>query len=421
MQACPSCDLLVEIPPLEAGQSIHCPRCATTVVTKKENSITNVLFISLSALFLAYPAFFWPIMTLNAVGNEAKGSLFDAVIVCFSSNYQFVAFMVLLTSVLLPVLRFGLLFLISLCLKMKYNPPELLPLFKFSHYLEEWAMLDIYIIGIGVTLIKVYALASVEFNVALFCLLALTILSVMLSAQTDNEEFWQALTGKSQLNKDLHITLTKGGSARQAGLLSCHHCGRLVTAVTVADNEQQLCSRCESPMHYRKKNALANTWALLLSAMILFVPANVLPIMKVYFLGAPEESTIMDGIIYFFQHGSYGIGFIIFAASVLVPVFKMIGLGILLLSVQFKQLNGLKKKTKMYHFIEFVGRWSMLDIFVIALMAILVNFGDFTSIFPSTASTYFCTVVILTMLAATTFDSRLLWDTLDKTKETRSA
>jgi paraquat-inducible protein A len=415
--ACPSCDLLVEIPPLNAGHSISCPRCATTIIKKKENSITNVLLISLSALFIAYPAFFWPIMTLNAVGNEAKGSLFDAALACFSSNYQFVAFMVLLTSVLLPVLRFSILFLISFCLKIKYHPPELIPLFKFSHHLEEWAMLDIYIIGIGVTLIKVYALASIEFNVALFCLLALTVLSVLLSAKTDQEEFWQALTGKSQFNENLNINRTEGLTAKQAGLLSCHHCKRLIKAVPVAENEEQLCSRCASPMHYRKHNALTNTWALLISAVIFFIPANVLPIMKVYFLGTPDESTIMDGIIYFFHHGSYGIGLIIFSASVLVPVFKMLGLGILLLTVQLKQFSGLKKKTKMYLFIEFVGRWSMLDIFVIALMAILVNFGNFTSIFPSTASTYFCTVVILTMLAATTFDSRLLWDTLDQNNE----
>lgn len=420
LQACPSCDLLVAIPALEGGNAATCPRCATTIAKKKENSITNVLLLSLSALFISYPAFFWPIMTLNAVGNEAKGSLFDAVLACLSSNFQFVAFMVLLTSVLLPVVRFGLLFLITICLKLNYHPPELLPLFKFCHHLEEWAMLDIYIIGIGVTLIKVYALASIEFNVALFCLLGLTVLSVLLSAKTDNEEFWLALTGKAQANNDLDIKPTENLTAKQAGVLSCHHCGRLVTAIAHGDHEEQLCNRCESPMHYRKKNALANTWALLISAIILFVPANVLPIMTVYFLGSPEESTIMDGIIYFFQHGSYGIGFIIFAASVLVPVFKMVGLGILLLSVQFKKLSGLKKKTKMYHFIEFVGRWSMLDIFVIALMAILVSFGDFTSIFPSTASTYFCLVVVATMLAATTFDSRLLWDTLDSNAQSGS-
>lgn len=416
LQSCPSCDLLVETPTLEVGQSAGCPRCATTIASKKENSISNVLFISLAALFISYPAFFWPIMTLNAVGNEAKGSLFDAVIVCFSSNFQFVAFILLMTSILLPIVRFSLMLLITLCLKIKYHPPELLPLFKFSHHLEEWAMLDIYIIGIGVTLIKVYALASIEFNVALFCLLALTVLSVLLSAKIDHEEFWQALTGKPQANNHLvDIELKPGLSAKQAGLLSCHHCGRLVTAVSISAHEEQLCNRCESPLHYRKKNAISNTWALLISAIILFIPANVLPIMRVYFLGSPEDSTIMDGIIYFFQHGSYGIGLIIFAASVLVPVFKMVGLMILLLSVQFKKLSGLKKKTKMFHFIEFVGRWSMLDIFVIALMAILVSFGNFTSIFPSTASTYFCTVVVLTMLAATTFDSRLLWDaTIDK-------
>ena len=135
-----------------------------------------------------------------------------------------------------------------------------------------------------------------------------------------------------------------------------------------------------------------------------------LPIMQVDFLGIPDKSTIMDGIIYFFNDGSYLIGLIIFSASILVPVFKIVGLAILLLTRQPCSPQRLRQKTQLYRFIAFIGRWSMLDVFVIALLTVLVDFGFFTSIHTAPAATYFCLVVASTMFAAITFDPRLIWD-----------
>jgi paraquat-inducible protein A len=132
--------------------------------------------------------------------------------------------------------------------------------------------------------------------------------------------------------------------------------------------------------------------------------------MRVDFLGIPDRSTIMDGIIYFFQHGSYLIGLIIFIASILVPVFKIVGLIILLRSNHLCDLKLLRQKAKMFRFITFIGRWSMLDIFVIALLSVVVDFGFFTSIHVAPAATYFCIVVACTMFAVITFDPRIVWD-----------
>lgn len=132
--------------------------------------------------------------------------------------------------------------------------------------------------------------------------------------------------------------------------------------------------------------------------------------MCVNFLGSVECSTIMDNIIYFFHSKEYAIGLIIFMESILVPLFKIAGMLIILLSIKFKWTRWLRHKTTMFHFIEFVGRWSMLDIFVIALMSTLVDFGGLTTTEAAPAVSYFAAVVICTMLAALTFDSRLLWD-----------
>ncbi|AGF79141.1 putative paraquat-inducible protein A [Desulfocapsa sulfexigens DSM 10523] len=199
-------------------------------------------------------------------------------------------------------------------------------------------------------------------------------------------------------------------TAMKAGLMSCHDCGKLLKTRETVKNEVLTCPRCNAEIHFRKPHSLTRVWALIITSILLFIPANLLPIMRVNFLGTMESSTIMDGIVYFFHEDEYFIGLIIFTASVLVPTFKIIGMIIILLSIHFKWKRGLRHKIAMFRFIEFIGRWSMLDIFVIALMSTLVSFGGFTSTIAAPAVTYFSAVVVCTMSAALTFDSRLLWD-----------
>lgn len=193
----------------------------------------------------------------------------------------------------------------------------------------------------------------------------------------------------------------------EAGIGVCHDCHKLQY---LGEIHEVPCPRCGAAIHYRKPNSIARTWALVLTALVLSFPANLLPIMRVDFMGSSDASTIMDGIIYFFQEGSYGIGAVILTASILVPCFKIIGIILILLSIQFRWQSWLRHKTILFRIIEFIGRWSMLDIFVIALLHVLVEFGFITSIVAAPASNYFTGVVLATMFAAITFDSRLIWD-----------
>ena len=199
-------------------------------------------------------------------------------------------------------------------------------------------------------------------------------------------------------------------TAMESGFMICHDCGKLTDASDIHPSTSLICPRCKADIHFRKHQSIPATWALVLTAVIFFIPANLLPIMRVELFGSIEYSTIMDGILYFFHEKEYGIGLIIFMASILVPLFKIVGLLIILLSIKFKWKRWLRHKTAMFRFIVFVGRWSMLDIFVIALMATLVKFGSFTATVAAPAATYFGAVVVCTMVAAHTFDSRLLWD-----------
>ena len=205
------------------------------------------------------------------------------------------------------------------------------------------------------------------------------------------------------------VTAQTYQTAKDAGLAVCHDCHKL-HYYSKRSEDSARCSRCGATVHMRTPGSVSSTWALVITAAILSFPANLLPIMKVEYLGKEDLSTIMDGIIYFFQTGSYGIGAVIFTASILVPCFKIIGIMLILLSIHFKWRSWLKHKTVMFRFIEFIGRWSMLDIFVIALMQILVRFGSLSTSGAAPAATYFTGVVLATMFAAITFDPRLIWD-----------
>lgn len=198
--------------------------------------------------------------------------------------------------------------------------------------------------------------------------------------------------------------------ALDAGILVCHECQQLNRPPA---GQPPRCRRCGARLHGRRPNSIARTWALLLSAALLYIPANLLPIMSVHMLGRGSPATIMGGVIELIQAGMLPIALVVFVASILVPSFKLLGIALLLYSVQRHQVMSPRQRILMYRFIEWVGRWSMLDIFVIAILVALVSFGNLASIEAGAGALAFAAVVILTMLAAITFDPRLIWDNTD--------
>jgi len=196
--------------------------------------------------------------------------------------------------------------------------------------------------------------------------------------------------------------------AIDAGILICTECHELNRQEEGSD--EQVCTRCGALVHPRRPNSLMRTWALLLTSAILYIPANLLPIMTISSLGKGDPSTIMSGVIVLVQHGMFPIAAVVFVASILVPTFKLVGIALLLFSVQRRQPLSARQRIIMYRFIEFIGRWSMLDIFVIAILVAIVNFGRIASVEANLGAVAFASVVILTMLAAVTFDPRLIWD-----------
>jgi len=197
------------------------------------------------------------------------------------------------------------------------------------------------------------------------------------------------------------------------GKILCHLCSFL------QDSSHETCTQCGVPIHQRTQNSLALTWGYVIAATLFLIPANILPMMKVTALGTDEGSTIMEGVVYFFAHGDFGIGGIIFIASVAVPVFKLSVIYYLLLIVHLRQKGKAIKGVKLFHLIHLIGKWSMLDIFVVALMVSMVQFGGLARIQTGGAAIAFCAAVVLTIVATQKFDTRLMFDTIEKLEDVK--
>jgi len=198
-------------------------------------------------------------------------------------------------------------------------------------------------------------------------------------------------------------------TALNTGMVSCHRCHLLCCLVAAPS----LCPRCGTLLHSRKPNSIARTWALVIAAIIFYIPANILPITHTTSFAGVQSDTIMSGVIYFVHSGSWPVALIIFIASVFVPLLKLLILIILMISVQFRWQWRPVDRTRLYRLTEAIGRWSMLDIFVVTILVALVHFGSLANIEAGTGALYFAAVVVITMFAAESFDARLIWDTLE--------
>ena len=194
-------------------------------------------------------------------------------------------------------------------------------------------------------------------------------------------------------------------------LCLCHVC-HLSSNVETGSNDDvhTLCPRCGAALHKRKPNSLERTWALLIVSLVLYFPANLLPITKTVYIGGVQSDTIMSGVIYFAHTGAWHIALVIFVASVLLPITKIVILSYLLISIHRSSSHRMVDRTRLFRITHSIGRWSMVDVFVVAILVALVQLGPIAGIEAGPGAIYFGGVVVFTMLAAESFDPRLIWD-----------
>ena len=191
--ACPGCDLLLKRVESAPGKKLFCPRCNTTLYQKKVDSITKTLAVSISGLLVYVPAVFMPLLTLEAMGIQQYGSIFDAFYTFYQQKYYFVAVLVFITSILFPLLKLSFLFSVALQLKLRMYSRILPFLLRSSHILDEWGMPDVYLIALFVSIIKIKSVASIEYNLGFFCFLFLVLMTRAAASALDPEVFWAEL------------------------------------------------------------------------------------------------------------------------------------------------------------------------------------------------------------------------------------
>lgn len=201
-------------------------------------------------------------------------------------------------------------------------------------------------------------------------------------------------------------------SAAGQGYCSCHVCN--LVSRPERSSVPAHCPRCGATLHFRKADSVSRCWALLIAAYILYIPANLMTIMETGSLIKYRKDTIMSGVVELWRTGSWVIAIIVFIASVTIPLLKLISLTLLLVSVQRRSRWHPHQRTRLYRLVELVGRWSMLDIYVVTLLAALVQLGSMATVKAGPGALAFGAVVVLTMLASMQFDPRLIWDPLQK-------
>jgi paraquat-inducible protein A len=202
-----------------------------------------------------------------------------------------------------------------------------------------------------------------------------------------------------------------GSQAIQTGIAACTTCGMLGSPTP-----NPVCQRCGSSLHFRKPDNIQRTWAYLIAAYVLYLPANLLPITITRSIFGTQHDTIMSGVVYLWHSGSWAISLVVFIASVVVPLLKLFSLTLLVISVQRRWTGETLRRAKLYRILEAIGRWSMLDVYVVTILVALVNVQSLATISHGSGVLAFSAVVVLSMLAAMAFDPRLIWDPLGGTQ-----
>jgi paraquat-inducible protein A len=282
-------------------------------------------------------------------------------------------------------------------------PQHLRRLFRLTEELRPWSMVEVFVFGVFVAYVKLGDVVTIGVEKGLYALLALTFIIIWADSGLDHQAVWD------RLDRRRTGDATDRAAARMqvpVGAAACEVCG----LVSVPRPDDPRCPRCEAALHARKPESLTRTWTLVIAAAVLYVPANYYPVLTVMQLGAGAPSTILGGVQELLASGMYPLAALVFFASIAVPMLKLVGLTLMLVATQTGRSGWLRDRTRLYYVVRWIGRWSMIDIFMEALLGALVRFGTVITIEPGIGAVAFCGVVILTIFAAETFDPRLMWD-----------
>ncbi|MBJ7553631.1 PqiA/YebS family transporter subunit [Marinomonas spartinae] len=395
---CKECDWVTPIPELQEGQQLRCARCRSTLFYQPRQRLNNLLAFGGSAILMLALSLSFPFLSFSVAGVGRTVSLWQEVSTLLLNSFTFLGVLILIALLILPALYLFCVILLAWFLKRSRYQRLQTYLIRILVGVQPWLMVDVFLVGVIVALIKMQGSVSIDLGLSFWAFCGFVICLLKTVSMVDVRWFWHQVTAPS-LSIILHSQ-----TARSQGVKGCQTCG----AILLIDDTH--CGRCGHEADSRKPQSIKVTIALLIASLIMYVPANVFPMMETTYFGSTTPSTIVGGVLLLWSEGSYPVAAIILIASVFIPIAKMLALSWLCWQSYRPSPYGIMKKLTLYRLTEFVGRWSMIDIFVVAILTGLVQLGGLLTIYPGKAALCFASVVILTMLAAKSFDPRLLWD-----------
>ncbi|CAK7192299.1 Intermembrane transport protein PqiA [Commensalibacter sp. Nvir] len=413
---CPSCGLLQIRPIIQQGEKMSCCRCHKELLRhplSKKWSFPFAFTISSVILYIVMISF--PLLSIDLYGRTNQLGVFKGTVEFINQGWNAVGILVGLVVTFFPMLVIGLMVLI-LYFSRKKKLPSFFPKLLMSYQtLRPWSMIEVYILGVFVAYTKLIDMAHVELQISLYAIVLLMITMAVTDGCVDFAEFWSRC---SLSNKKFYSELDINSQGKKwlevknnNAFVSCECC----QLVILADTSQAIallkrCPRCGKKLHRRKPNSLSRSMSLLIAALIFYIPANLYPIMHTTMMGKESNHRIFGGVLELWDNQMIPLALLVFFASILVPVLKISGLSVMIGASLFKSKRFLLERSRLFQIICWVGRWSMIDVFMISILIALIKFSSLATVKADLGIVMFAAVVVLTIFAADVFDPRLMWD-----------
>jgi paraquat-inducible protein A len=393
--ACHACGLVQERPSVSHAAALLCRRCGETLSQVRRRSVALCGVFAALGLLLFLLALAEPVASVVMQGGRfSTTDLLAGPAHLRDAGAWILTVAVVPTLLLVPLLKLTTVAVMAVGVRVGQVPTWVRRLFASLPTLSQWAMLEVFLLGAMIALFRLRDWMLVDYGPALFALSGAALCSISIDVAVDRAEFWRG------------VPFRRAPQASAGALpIGCHGCDLLVRS-----HEGARCPRCASPLHSRKPDSIRRTWALLATAAVLAIPANVWPVMTITKLGSGGPSTILGGTRELAEVGLWGLAALVFVASILVPLSKLGALSFLLVSTRAGSPRRLVLRTRLFRVVSLIGRWSMIDIFATMMLAALARFGWLGNVRPEPGASAFCVVVVLTMLASESFDPRLMWD-----------
>ncbi len=401
---CPHCGQICRLGPRRPGMVAECPRCGETLWRMRQVNISFPIACASAATLFYLFALTAPFLEIEAYGRFSLARLDTGPAQMLAHGWGLVAALVFSVTLLAPAAKLAILLLV---LAGRHAlPPRLLKLlFRWYAPLSPWAMIDVYLLGFLVAYTRLTGMAVVHLDTALYALIGCMLATAAADGSLDTEALWRMLD-----ELDTHPKHHGPGEP-----IGCDACGLLNYA-----EEGEACHRCHATLRRRKENSISRSWSLVLAAALLYIPANLYPFMIVTQLAQTQGYTIMSGIVELAQNGLWPLALLVFFASITIPLLKLVLMAYILVMTQLKRTTHLLARTRAYRFIDFIGRWSMIDIFMVSILVALLRFGQFASVQANLGALCFAAVVVLTIFAVNAFDTRLMWDALEQPEQAKA-